>query len=101
MSTDRIISYPDGHAIKQRGVFSKIFHFLGFKGTTFIILFILVGTFAFQNIESTSVQFLFWKILEVSKLYLILLSILLGAVFGIFLGLRLKKTVYISKEKEA
>jgi uncharacterized integral membrane protein len=76
---------------KTKGVIKGVVTFLGFKGIVSIIFLILVIIFSFQNIESTSIQFLFWKILEVSKLYLIVISILLGLIIGFALGFYFKK----------
>ncbi len=61
-------------------------NFLGLKGFSGIILATIFIIFCFQNIESTSVHFLFWEILEVSKLNLIAISTFSGVIIGILVG---------------
>lgn len=80
---------------KPRSLFKRIVTFLGFKGIFSLFFILLVTIFSLQNIESTSVQFLFWKILEVSKLYLILISIFMGTLLGFILGFRFKQEKFI------
>jgi len=71
---------------KHRGMTKKIASFLGFKGIVIAFVLLFVGIFCLQNIESTSVQFLFWKLIEVPKLYLVLISLFLGAALGFLIG---------------
>jgi uncharacterized integral membrane protein len=79
-------------ANRPKGIIKRVTIFLGFKGIVTIIIVIVVAIFCLQNIESTSVQFLFWKILEVPKLYLVVTSIIIGLIIGFILGCNYKKS---------
>jgi uncharacterized integral membrane protein len=78
-TSDYSFKKPD----KTKGMFKRIAIFLGFKGVVSLVILIIAIVFCFQNIESTSIQFLFWKILEISKLYLIIISMSLGYILGL------------------
>ena len=83
----------DASPKKKIGIVNKVAMLLGFKGIMSIAILIIVVIFSLQNIESTSIQLLFWKILEVPKLYLIAGSTLTGMVIGLILGFRLNSLV--------
>ena len=94
MSSDIVLSYLNGDVVKKRGLVRKLFHFLSYKGMISLLILMIILIFGLQNSESTSVQFLFWKVIEVSKLNLIFISVSLGVVLGVFLGISLKKLFY-------
>ena len=75
---------------KPVGILKKTVLFLGFRGMLVAFVLLIAAIFCLQNIESTSVQFLGWKILEVPKLYLVAISMLLGAMIGVLLGWRFR-----------
>lgn len=95
ITSERLMSESDSTPEKSnkiRGIIKRVTIFLGFKGIVTIIILIVVAIFCLQNIESTSVQFLFWKILEVPKLYLVVTSIIIGFIIGFILGCNFKKS---------
>ena len=49
------------------------------------LVVILVAIVILQNVEPTSIRFLFWSFLAVSKLTLILISMLVGGIFALLL----------------
>lgn len=69
--------------VEKKTYFSRITTILGFKGILTLVILFIVTVFCLQNIENTSIQFFFWKIVEVSKISLVLSSILLGIVLGL------------------
>jgi uncharacterized integral membrane protein len=73
-------------SIKPISIPKRVAVFLGVKGALIVSVMMIVTIFCLQNIESTSVQFLFWKILEVPKLYLVAISLFLGIGVGLLLG---------------
>jgi len=74
---------------KSIGVIKRIVIMLGFQGFLGSIIVTAIVVSCLQNVESTSVQFLFWNIVEVPKLYLIAISTSLGVILGFILGLSL------------
>jgi len=64
----------------------KILYFLGAKGLISIFIIFLVSFFCIQNSEPISVKFFFWELLQIPKLYLVLVSIFLGIILGAILS---------------
>jgi len=91
MTNKNISNSPFEKSKKTKGMIKKFSTVLGYKGIMIIVVLIIVVIFCLQNIESTSVQFLFWKIFEISKLYLIAISIFLGFVLGLILKCRIRQ----------
>jgi len=73
------------------GMMKKLTTLIGFKGIISVVFLLTFVVFCFQNVESTSIQFLAWKFLEVPKLYLISLLTALGFSLGVIFGVRYKQ----------
>lgn len=69
----------------------NIFKTLGLKGIIAFITIFVILIFCIQNIETTSVDFLFWNIVELPKLNLILFSVFMGSILGFMLGWKFAK----------
>lgn len=71
------------------------------KAQTYFMMALLfafiVAVFAIQNTESVSINFLFWQYQGISKVLVILVSAVVGAVVVMFLGFwwQFKKAIYI------
>jgi uncharacterized integral membrane protein len=77
-------SSPPGQTGKTGGSGSSIARFSGFvarhpAGVGQSVLFLLVAIIILQNVESTSIDILFWSIPAIPKLVLIFVSMVVGA----------------------
>ncbi len=75
---------PAGKPGKTGGSGSSVARMLGFVarhpgGAIQSVLFLLVGIITLQNLESTSIDVLFWSVPALPKLVLIFVSMLVGA----------------------
>jgi len=60
----------------------KVLSFLGAKGLISFFILFFVFIFCIQNSEPISIRFFFWDLVQIPKLYLVLVSIFLGALLG-------------------
>jgi uncharacterized integral membrane protein len=64
---------------------------MNFKSIVALILLALFIMVSIQNVEVIPVHFLFWK-MEISKLLLIILTLVIGIILGIIIPSLLKKS---------
>ncbi len=86
---------PAGGELKRGGKMSKTqFYFV--LGLLFAVL---VAIFALQNTESVDIKFLAWHFTAISKVLVILVSTIVGALVVLFLGFswQLKRYLYIRR----
>jgi hypothetical protein len=75
---------PPGGSGESRGTGSSIARILGFLvrhpgGVARLSLLLLLAIIVLQNVESTSIDLLFWSVPALPKLVLIFVSMLIGA----------------------
>ena len=66
----------------------KLVNKLGFKGVVILTILFFVLLIAFQNLETTQIRILFWKVVELPKLYLLLGTFFFGFVTGFLFCLK-------------
>lgn len=64
---------------------------LGVKGFFVILLLFALFAFAFQNMDTISVRFLFWDVIVIKKIYIVLISAGVGLLVGVVLGWKFKR----------
>ncbi|RMF14067.1 MAG: hypothetical protein D6761_10055 [Candidatus Dadabacteria bacterium] len=64
----------------------RLWRALGLRGTLVVFLLLLVGIVGLQNMEPFDIDFLFWDLIQVSKLYFILADFGLGIIAGLLIG---------------
>lgn len=69
----------------------KVITFMGAKGLISFFIIFIVFFFCIQNSEPISIRFFFWDLLQIPKLYLVLVSIFLGIILGAILTLKISK----------
>lgn len=77
--------------LKGAAGMKKIIAFLGPKGITSLLIIFVVSFFCIQNAEPISIKFFFWELLQIPKLYLVLVSIFLGIILGAIMTLKISK----------
>jgi len=72
----------------MKSIVKKIWTRLGFVGTLMTLVVALIAVVGFQNMEPVDIDFLFWDLIEVPKLYFIAALTSIGFLLGLVVGYR-------------
>lgn len=68
----------------------KLWQWLGPRGTAAVAALLIFIAILFQNLDTITVNILFWDAVALAKPYFILLCMVLGFVIGMWAGWRLR-----------
>lgn len=74
--------------------FTRTWRLLGLRGTLFVLICLLLLIAGLQNMDRISINFLFWRLVEVSKPVFMLGVFVIGLISGVLLVWRRRAPEY-------